>query len=330
MAVKPVVRDIVVNLINAPKGLLLGNKQYPLNFLVINLKNQSKKLLLSFSSDSLKLDNSFFEIQLGSREKKNLTLNVTPVKDGYLELALDVVEKKEIKYTEAILEGEEIPEQEPPQEIKAVPASKPAKTGTKPLTMQGKIKPTKPIVKTMASGVKPVKAVAKPGATLTKPVKPILKGTAAKMKPVKTGIKPSIKKVKPTTTSKSISELETKLLSIKDEYMSERAKLQSIDQNSPEYKDIYKHALALKKEYDNLKKLLEQESSAPELKPAPAEKDIIQELKELMAEYNKLKSRLSSMGVNHPEYSQVKQRALGIYKTYNEKRKIAKDQGLIS
>nr|MDO8110892.1 hypothetical protein [Candidatus Sigynarchaeota archaeon] len=69
-AVKPAVKDISINLTNAPKELMLGTKQYPLNFAIMNLRNESKTLSLEFASTSMSMDAPKLEINLGPQEKK--------------------------------------------------------------------------------------------------------------------------------------------------------------------------------------------------------------------------------------------------------------------
>nr|MDO8116473.1 hypothetical protein [Candidatus Sigynarchaeota archaeon] len=249
MAARPVVKDISINLLNAPKELMLGNKSYDLNFMIMNTKSEQKDLVLNFTSESLKMDQEQLELKLGPQEKKNFTLSVTPTADGALDLSVSVVQRKTITYKETVLEGQENVVKEP--EPKRAP-EKPAAPAVAPSTP---VKPVKPAV-APAIPVKPVKPV-KPSGEAPPPGKPV--------KPVKPSgeAPPPAKPVKPAGPS-PMELLEKRIGEIRDAYMAARGKLQSIQQGTPEYKDVYQNALKLKEDHDKLKAIFEAGGPVPD------------------------------------------------------------------
>ena len=116
---KPAIKDISINLTNAPQELMLGTKKYPLNFTIMNLRNEVKDLSIEFVSSSLNMDTATCDLKLAPQEKKNVTLTVSPKKDGAQELSITITLKRTIKYTETVLEGQE-------NERVKIPAPEPA------------------------------------------------------------------------------------------------------------------------------------------------------------------------------------------------------------
>src|SRR5271157_4469000 len=193
---KPAVKDISINLINAPRELLLGTKSYELNFNIMNLRSEEKEVSVEFSSDGLSVDPPVSEITLAPQEKQTIMVSVTPQQDGALDLSVKVNLKKIVKYTETVLEGQEGVQEEgtvvktsapaPTLEIEAVDEgaqaqpSKPVKAapGAKPMKPAGAAKPMKPTAAAKPAIGKPMKP-----AGAGKPMKPA--GAAKPMKPVK-------------------------------------------------------------------------------------------------------------------------------------------------
>jgi len=351
MAEKPAVKDISINLTNAPRELMLGTKSYDLNFMIMNLRSEQRDISVEFSSDAMSVEPAVSEITLAPQEKQTITLNVTPQKDGALDLSVQINLKKTIKYTETVLEGEEgapaepvvtritspaapaeINESSPETETQPSAPVKPIKPGTaKPVKPAGAVKPVKQVGVTKPAVAKPMK----PAGT-AKPMKPV--GTAKPMKPAGTAkpMKP-VKPVKPAAAEQPVAEekpsadneaLERKIMEIKDQYMSARGQLQSLKQGSPEYVAKYKEATRLKEQYEKLKGIYESGGTLADAGFAP--KDPVEELKELMQKYNALKAQLKNLKPGNPAYEKMKQDALAVYKEYTEKHDKAKQEGLVS
>ncbi|MBD3185386.1 hypothetical protein GF325_01050, partial [Candidatus Bathyarchaeota archaeon] len=103
-AMKPAVKDIAVNLLNAPRTIMLGNKNYDLKFSVYNLKESERDIKMVFSSKEVSVNPADVEISLKPKEKKEISVSISPTGDGKLDLTLTVKEKVEVKYTETVLE----------------------------------------------------------------------------------------------------------------------------------------------------------------------------------------------------------------------------------
>ncbi len=335
MAARPVIKDISINLLNAPKELMLGNKSYDFNFMIMNTKSEHKELVLKFSSETMKLGQEQIELNLGPQEKKNVTLSVTPKADGAIELAVSVVQRKTITYKETVLEGQE----------NALPKPGPEKPLAKPVAPVGaagtQATPVKP-TSTAAAPVKPVKPAGE-APPVTKPVKPVKPAGEAPVaaKPVKP-VKPAgeapvaVKPVKSAGPS-PMELLEKHIGEIRDAYMAARGKLQSMQQGSPGYKDVYQNALKLKEDHDKLKAIFEAGGPVPDdiikaATPAAAparSADPVEELKFLMARYNELREKLGKMDPSSSDYGSVRAEAMNIQKEYTEKLARAKAQGLV-
>ncbi|MEX2683899.1 MAG: hypothetical protein Q6373_020175 [Candidatus Sigynarchaeota archaeon] len=326
MAVKPAIKDISVILTNAPQ-LMLGTKQYPLTFTIMNLRNDVKDVSVEFASKSLKMDSTTFDLTLAPQDKQSITVTVTPEKDGALDLAVTINEKKTIKYTETVLEGHE---NDMHQE--AAPAATPTPA---PVTAAA-VTPAKPIQKPTGAPVKPVKpsgaaapvtvpAVQKPAGAPVKPMKPA--GEITPAKPVKPAVIIAPQKV----AVGAEDALEKRILSIKDKYMAARTTLQSLKQGSPEYMRTYQEAVKYKEQYEKLKSIYESGGTMADAEAAvPSEsKDPVTELKELGQRYTDMKNRLSMLSPGSPEYEKLKQEAMAVYKEYNDKRNKAKAQGIV-
>ena len=285
---KPALKDINISLLNKPGHLLIGTQNYEFKFVVMNLNDDEKDLIIEFISNSFNLDKNKFELQLASKERKEIIINATPSQDGVLILQAKVLQKKIIKYVEKVLEGEEISASEGAEIQEKVAVAKPAKMPT----------------------TKPIKKPPKP----TKMIKPVI--------PIKK------EREVPDKQVDGIKKLENKIAEIRQSYMDNRNKLQSIEKGSPEYRKIYNTALKEKEEYDRLKQIFEDGGTFADA--YGEEKDPIAELKELMSTYNELKQKLSTLDASSQEYNEIKQTALEIYNQYNEKRKKAKRDGLIS
>ncbi len=332
MAVK--LKDISIILTNAPQ-LLLGTKQYPLNFTIMNLRNDVKDVSVQFSSNSLKMDSTTVDLTLAPQDKKSFTITVSPEKDGALDLSVAVNQKKNIKYTETVLEGHE-------NDAQQVPA-----TGGSPVPVVAAVSPATPVQKPNGAPMRPVKPagttapaaappVQKPAGTPVKPVKPagataqpVQKPSGIPMKPVKpAGAAAPMATQKPATTEDG---LEKRIMVIKDKYMASRTALQSLKQGSSDYTRTYQDALKFKEQYDKLKSIYESGGTmadAEAVVPSEAAVDPITELKELGQKYSDLKSRLSMLSPGSPEHEKLKNQALAVYKEYNDKRNKAKAQGL--
>ncbi len=312
MAVKPAAKDISVILTNAPQ-LMLGTKQYPLNFTIMNLRNDVKDVSVEFSSNSLKMDKTTFELTLASQDKKPLTVTVSPEKDGALDLSVAISEKKTIKYTETVLEGHENDAlQEPGQAAPLAPAPVPAAAA-----------PVKPAQKPAGGPAKPVKPA---GATApAKPMKPAGAAAPASVpavqKPAGTPVKPA-GAAAPQKAAGTEDALEKRIMSIKDKYMASRTSLQSFKQGSPEYTRTYQDAVKYKDQYEKLKAIYESGGTMADAEAAvPSEaKDPVAELKELGQRYTDMKNRLAMLSPGSPEYEKLKQEAMAVYKEYNDKR----------
>ncbi|NMC07396.1 MAG: hypothetical protein GYA24_19430 [Candidatus Lokiarchaeota archaeon] len=333
MAAKPAVKDISIVLTNAPQ-LMLGTKQYPLNFTIMNLRNESKDISMQFSSNSLKMDSTSIDLALAPQEKKVVTVTVSPDKDGALDLSVTINQKRIIKYTETVLEGHE---NDMPQEPARVAASAPQASVKAPATPVQK--PASPLVKPVKPAGPP--AVQKPSGTPMKPVKPAGAAPPAVQKPVGAPVKSPVATtpaVSPVTQQAASSEdaLEKRIMAIKDKYMAARTRLQSLPQGSPEYKSTYQDAVKLKDQYDKLKAIFESggtmadaEAAVPSEPTVPARaQDPVAELKELGQRYTNLKNKLATLAPGTPEHEKVKQEALAVYKEYNDKKAKAKEQGL--
>ncbi|MBN2149899.1 MAG: hypothetical protein JW839_00505 [Candidatus Lokiarchaeota archaeon] len=319
MAVKPAVKDISVILTNAPQ-LMIGTKQYPLNFTVMNLRNDVKDVTVEFSSRSLRMDEARFDITLAPQDKKALTVTVSPQKDGALDLAVEVKQKKTIKYTETVLEGHE---DDTPQEPSTLAATAPAPVSTSAAPARPTAAPA--VQKPAGIPMKPVKpaVVAAPAA-----VPAVQKPAGAPMKPVKpAGAAATTARPQPAANDDA---LEKRIMSIKDKYMAARTSIQSLKQGSPEYARTYQEAVKYKEQYERLKAIYESGGTIADAEAAvPSEAvDPIAELKELGQRYTELKNRLAMLSPGSPEHERLKQEAMAVYKEYNDKRNKAKEQGL--
>ncbi|MFX0101496.1 MAG: hypothetical protein ACFFCS_18115 [Candidatus Hodarchaeota archaeon] len=327
---KPVVKDIVVNLLNPPRELMLGTKQYKLDFMVMNLRDEVKDLHIDFKTESFSLDQDVFEVKLNPKEKKNIQVTISPIKDGSLDLSMAVTEKKTIRYTEKVLEsgGEEPPvdatQVSIAEETTAAPESQKPVPRIQPADAATTVKPSKPVKTPVKPVAKPVKTPVKP---VTKPVKTPVKPVA---KPVKTPVKPAAKPVKTPVKPSAEPNLSEKIATVKQQYLDLRTKLQNLSsqlgenaKGSPEYQEMYQEATKLKQEYERLGKLQKSQVKGADTSSGDAttsDANGVDQLKKLMDEYNILKAKLVGMDQGSPEYSHIKQRAMAIYKEYNEKR----------
>lgn len=336
---KPAVKDISINLTNAPRELLLGTKNYELNFTIMNLRSEEKDVSVEFNSDALSVDPPVTDITLAPQEKQIITLNVTPQKDGALDLSVKINLKKIVKYTETVLEGEqgaqseEIAPKTTPSLVTAEPDEENQVVEVKPSKPE---KPMKPVGGAKQAIMKPIKP-----AGLAKPLKPVGEEKPVIARPTKPAgsVKPMkpVKPVKPVGAAKPLIEekpstgdeaLEQKIMEIKDQYMTARSQLQSLKQGSKAYVTKYKEATQLKEQYEKLKTIYESGGSVADAGLIP--KDPVEELKELMQKYNALKAQLASTKPGKPDYQKIKQEALAVYNEYTEKHEKAKQQGLIS
>nr|MDO8088681.1 hypothetical protein [Candidatus Sigynarchaeum springense] len=316
MAVKPAVKDISVILTNAPQ-LMLGTKQYPLTFTIMNLRNDVKDVSVEFASKSLKMDFTTFDLTLAPQDKRTITVTVTPEKDGVLDLSVAINEKKTIRYTETVLEGHEndsLPDSAPVTTQAPAPVEPPAAA------------PVKPIQKPAGVPVKPMKPVKPAGMTLPVAAPAVQKPASAAPKPVK----PAGASAPQKTVARVEDALERRIFSIKDKYMAARTSLQSMKQGSPEYARTYQDAVKYKEQYEKLKAIYESGGTMADAEAAvPSDAvDPIAELKELGQRYTDMKNKLSTLSPGSPEHEKLKQEAMAVYKEYNDKRNKAKAQGL--
>jgi hypothetical protein len=364
-------RDIAISLMNAPRELMLGTKEYSLNFNVMNLRDEPQQLSIEFTSDSLSIDQPSVELQLDPGEKKVITIIVAPTGDGTLDLAVKVDQIKKVSYSAEVLEGheDEVPSEETSEEISAPapskgapeeesgpsaeseteassrPPVKPARIPVKPAGVPQKPAglPVKPAGR---PPIKPAGAPQKPAGLPVKPAgRPPIKPAGAPQKPAGRPVKPAGKapavpavrkpaaQVRPAPVQGAI-EAETgallaRITSLRDQYMTARNDLDSMTQGSPEYKKTYAAAAKLKTEYEALKARYEAGYTAQEEEAGEAP-DLLSELNVLMVKYNELKAKLGSLKQNSAEYKKVKQEAMDVYNSYNEKKAQAKEQGLIA
>jgi hypothetical protein len=322
---------------------MLGTKQYPLNFTVMNLRNDVKDVSVQFASNSLKMDSTSIDLTLAPQEKKNVTITVSPEKDGAIDLSVSINQKKTIKYSETVLEGHEndVPQEPVPAtpaapataaKAPAAPVQKPAGTPAKPVKPAGATAPASApaVQKPAGAPMKPVKpAGAAPPAAAPAPA--VQKPAGTPMKPVKpAGATAPAAASTPPKPAAGEDALEKRIMAIKDKYMAARTKLQSFTQGTPEYTSTYQDALKFKGHYEKLKAIFESGGTMADAEAAiPSEAtDPVAELKELGQRYTNLKNKLATLSPGSPEHEKLKQEALAVYKEYNDKRTKAKELGL--
>lgn len=310
-AMKPAVKDIAVNLLNAPRTIMLGNKNYDLKFSVYNLKENERDIKMVFSSKEVSVNPADVEISLKPKEKKEISVNISPTGDGKLDLALTVKEKVEVKYTETVLE-------QPDGTIKPVDASPGAGSVSAP-----RVKPTP------STTTSPTKPPSKPAMKPSPGVK--LESRINSIREKYMAIRTELQSL--SQGSPQYQEKYQEAVELKSQYDSLKKQLEKGAE--PISKPAVKPLKPTTKPVQKPSKPVSRISTKPPVKPRtkpPAktgDDDLLTTLTNIMNEYNNLRTKLQGMESSDPNYMQIRERAVELSKKYNSMREEAKRKGLV-
>ncbi|MHA1684742.1 MAG: hypothetical protein ACTSUE_27635 [Promethearchaeota archaeon] len=328
---KPAVKDISLNLMNAPREILLGNKTYELKFTLMNLKANTRDLSLNFESEGMKITPGTMDMKLAGKGKEEFIVSATPITDGKLDLKLVVSEKKTITYTETVLERPD------GTIVSTEPESKP--------TVQTAV-PTSPTATTAAVAAAAVKPSTRPIKT-SKPAANVqvnLTQMEDEINSIREQYMDARTKLQSMTRGTSeYTEIYSKAMEFKKKYEELKIKYEKSAKIAAEastsikpvkpagmkvQKPIATHEIkpASKPVKPAVKPVIK-----PPVKPVPNPDDLlIAEVTKIMDEYNSLRSKLTSMDPKDPDYMATREKAVELSKLYNEKRAEAQKRGLVS